>query len=228
MACFTVLARAGCSVLRLERWARYEGAVLGVALIALGLLVVAAPALRSGAWRTITTHHDHDASRPGPRRSWPRITASAATIRPGRHRRLALRRRPDRQPGLRRHRVRGRPVQRLHRPDGRRGPQPVRRAGPGHGRRRGLAGAARGRPAQTYGYGKATVLAALANALLLIFACGAIAFEAVRRLAEPAPVASGLIMVVAAHRLRHQPGHRPAVHARPAHRPERARAPICT
>ena len=51
---------------------------------------------------------------------------------------------------------------------------------------------------QTYGYGKATVLAALANALLLIFACGAIALEAVRRLAEPAPVMSGLIMVVAA------------------------------
>ncbi|MGV9007458.1 MAG: cation diffusion facilitator family transporter [Brevundimonas sp.] len=49
----------------------------------------------------------------------------------------------------------------------------------------------------TYGYGKATVLAALANALLLIFACGAIAFEAVRRLAEPAPVASGVVMIVA-------------------------------
>ena len=42
------------------------------------------------------------------------------------------------------------------------------------------------------------MLAALANALLLIFACGAIAFEAVRRLAEPAPVMSGLIMAVAA------------------------------
>lgn len=51
---------------------------------------------------------------------------------------------------------------------------------------------------RTYGYGKATVLAALFNALLLIFACGAIAFEAVRRLAEPAPVMSGLIMGVAA------------------------------
>jgi cobalt-zinc-cadmium efflux system protein len=51
---------------------------------------------------------------------------------------------------------------------------------------------------KTYGYGKATVLAALGNALLLIFACGAIAFEAVRRLAEPAPVESGLIMIVAA------------------------------
>ena len=53
-------------------------------------------------------------------------------------------------------------------------------------------------PRKTYGYGKTTVLAALANALLLIFACGAIAFEAVRRLAEPAPVMSGLIMGVAA------------------------------
>lgn len=54
-----------------------------------------------------------------------------------------------------------------------------------------------GGPGKTYGYGKATVLAALGNALLLIFACGAIAFEAVRRLAEPAPVMSGLIMIVA-------------------------------
>lgn len=52
-------------------------------------------------------------------------------------------------------------------------------------------------PKRTYGYGKATVLAALGNALLLIFACGAIAFEAIRRLAEPASVASGVIMVVA-------------------------------
>ncbi|WP_339913540.1 cation diffusion facilitator family transporter [uncultured Brevundimonas sp.] len=49
----------------------------------------------------------------------------------------------------------------------------------------------------TYGFGKATVLAALANALLLIFACGAIAFEAVQRLADPAPLMSGVIMIVA-------------------------------
>ena len=41
MGVFTTLARAGASVLKLERWARYEGAVLGVALIALGLLVFA-------------------------------------------------------------------------------------------------------------------------------------------------------------------------------------------
>ena len=50
---------------------------------------------------------------------------------------------------------------------------------------------------KTYGYGKATVLAALFNALLLIFACGAIAFEAVRRLNDPAPVGSVTVMVVA-------------------------------
>ncbi|WP_298160605.1 cation diffusion facilitator family transporter [Brevundimonas sp.] len=49
----------------------------------------------------------------------------------------------------------------------------------------------------TYGFGKATILAALANALLLIFACGAIAFEALQRLADPAPVQSGVIMIVA-------------------------------
>jgi cobalt-zinc-cadmium efflux system protein len=50
---------------------------------------------------------------------------------------------------------------------------------------------------RTYGFGKATVLAALFNALLLIFACGAIAFEAVRRLSDPAPVGSTTVMVVA-------------------------------
>ena len=61
--------------------------------------------------------------------------------------------------------------------------------------RRGGHGVAGGR--RTYGYGKATVLAAFGNALLLIFACGAIAFEAVRRFAEPAPVGSTTIMVVA-------------------------------
>ena len=40
MTVFTTLARAGASILRLERWARYEGAILGLALIGLGLLVV--------------------------------------------------------------------------------------------------------------------------------------------------------------------------------------------
>jgi len=54
-----------------------------------------------------------------------------------------------------------------------------------------------GSPDKTYGYGKATVLAALANALLLIFACGAIAVEAARRFAEPASVESTTVMIVA-------------------------------
>lgn len=40
MTLFTLLARAGWSVLRLERWARYEGVILGFALILIGLLVV--------------------------------------------------------------------------------------------------------------------------------------------------------------------------------------------
>lgn len=39
MTVFTVLANAGYTALRLERWARYESMVLGVALIAIGLLV---------------------------------------------------------------------------------------------------------------------------------------------------------------------------------------------
>jgi hypothetical protein len=43
MALFTVLARAGWSVLRLECWARYEGIILGLALILIGLLVILRP-----------------------------------------------------------------------------------------------------------------------------------------------------------------------------------------
>lgn len=51
---------------------------------------------------------------------------------------------------------------------------------------------------RTYGFGKATVLAALGNALLLIFACGVITVEAIHRFTEPAPVQSGVIITVAA------------------------------
>ena len=39
MTAFTALARAGYSILRLERWARYEGAALGLSLILIGVLV---------------------------------------------------------------------------------------------------------------------------------------------------------------------------------------------
>lgn len=49
----------------------------------------------------------------------------------------------------------------------------------------------------TYGLRGTSILAALANAILLIFACGAIAWEAIWRFANPEPVASVTIMVVA-------------------------------
>jgi cobalt-zinc-cadmium efflux system protein len=50
---------------------------------------------------------------------------------------------------------------------------------------------------RTYGFGKATILAALTNAVVLIFACGAIALEAIQRFSHPAHVQPGVIMAVA-------------------------------
>jgi cobalt-zinc-cadmium efflux system protein len=50
----------------------------------------------------------------------------------------------------------------------------------------------------TYGLGRSSVLAALANAVLLLLACGAIAWEAVGRLASPPTVAAATVMGVAA------------------------------
>jgi cobalt-zinc-cadmium efflux system protein len=52
---------------------------------------------------------------------------------------------------------------------------------------------------RTYGYGKAGVLAALMNSLLLVFACGALAFEAIERLLDPPAVAppGGMVMAIA-------------------------------
>lgn len=57
-----------------------------------------------------------------------------------------------------------------------------------------------GSPRRTYGYGKAGVLAALANSLLLVFACGALAVEAIGRLLDPQSVAppGGMVMAIAA------------------------------
>jgi cobalt-zinc-cadmium efflux system protein len=49
----------------------------------------------------------------------------------------------------------------------------------------------------TYGLGGSSILAALFNAMLLLVAVGAIAWEAVLRLFHPEPVASGTIMIVA-------------------------------
>jgi cobalt-zinc-cadmium efflux system protein len=51
---------------------------------------------------------------------------------------------------------------------------------------------------RTYGLRKATILASLTNAVLLMLAVGAIVSESVRRLAEPAAVSTNLVMLVAA------------------------------
>lgn len=50
----------------------------------------------------------------------------------------------------------------------------------------------------TYGLRNSSILAALANALLLLVAVGAIALEAVQRLGNPPPVPGGTVMLVAA------------------------------
>ena len=49
----------------------------------------------------------------------------------------------------------------------------------------------------TYGLSSSTILGALANAVLLLFAVGAIALEAVQRLGSPAPVPGSTVMIVA-------------------------------
>ncbi|SAL32108.1 cation transporter [Caballeronia sordidicola] len=49
----------------------------------------------------------------------------------------------------------------------------------------------------TFGLGSSSILASLANAALLLFACGAIVLEAVQRLFNPAPVAGLDVFVVA-------------------------------
>src|SRR3989338_6253095 len=51
---------------------------------------------------------------------------------------------------------------------------------------------------RTYGLRKGTILASLINAALLLVAVGAIAWEAVRRFADPQPIETGPVMIVAA------------------------------
>lgn len=53
-------------------------------------------------------------------------------------------------------------------------------------------------PRFTFGFKKASILAALINGLFLLVAVGAIAAEAVRRLAEPEPTHGMMVMAVAA------------------------------
>ena len=49
----------------------------------------------------------------------------------------------------------------------------------------------------TYGWRSSSILAALFNAVILLLACGAIGWEALSRFANPEPVASSTVMVVA-------------------------------
>lgn len=51
---------------------------------------------------------------------------------------------------------------------------------------------------RTYGWGRGSILAALANASVLLVGTGAITVEAVQRLLNPAPVAGTPVMIVAA------------------------------
>src|SRR6478735_991954 len=51
---------------------------------------------------------------------------------------------------------------------------------------------------RTYGWRRSTILAALLNAVILLAAVGGITVEAIRRFAQPADVAGGTVMAVAA------------------------------
>lgn len=50
----------------------------------------------------------------------------------------------------------------------------------------------------TYGLGRATMMAALFNALILLIAIGGIAWEAIARFSHPVPIQGGTVMLVAA------------------------------
>jgi len=50
---------------------------------------------------------------------------------------------------------------------------------------------------RTYGLRKATVLAALFNAIILLLAVGAITMEAIRKISDPAPIGGTTMMIVA-------------------------------
>lgn len=51
---------------------------------------------------------------------------------------------------------------------------------------------------RTYGFGRASILAAFANALLIVLATGALAVEAVRRLLDPGEVTAWLVVAASA------------------------------
>ena len=60
------------------------------------------------------------------------------------------------------------------------------------------AGRRRPTPRWTYGFGRSSILASLINAVVLLIATGAIAWEAIRRLSDPQPIEAGMVMWVAA------------------------------
>jgi cobalt-zinc-cadmium efflux system protein len=51
---------------------------------------------------------------------------------------------------------------------------------------------------RTYGWGRSSILAALVNAAVLLIGAGAIGIEAIRRLLDPEPIATGIVIAVAA------------------------------
>src|SRR5213594_835068 len=53
-------------------------------------------------------------------------------------------------------------------------------------------------PRRTYGLGRSSILAAIANAVLLLIAVGGITWEAIRRFGSPGEVGGRTIMIVAA------------------------------
>ena len=61
-----------------------------------------------------------------------------------------------------------------------------------------VAGRLRPTSRRTYGWARASILAALANGALLLFAMGALALEAVQRIHSPEPVGGWTVIVVAA------------------------------
>ena len=140
----------------------------------------------------------------------------AGELRPRvRHRRRA-------QHGVRRRRVRVRAPHAFARAPRRRRPQPRRRARPGAGLGAAPSLARRGpTPRHTYGMKRFSILAAFANAVLLLVAVGAIIVEAVDRLRHPAPVPAAIVVVARRHR-RSTSAPR-CVHARPPRRPQHPR-----
>lgn len=51
--------------------------------------------------------------------------------------------------------------------------------------------------AKTFGYGRATILAALLNSIIMLLVAAFIVYEAIQRLSHPEPIAGGIVAIVA-------------------------------